>query len=433
MRSTLALLACLMAAVPAMAQEIIDLPGEDRWLAADFEEVYRVGSLDGPEWEQFGRIFDVAFDGAGNVYLLDIDAMTVLVVNREGGFVRTVGREGDGPGEFNFPRQLAVTEGGRVVVGDIPRHRAFQMYDSDGEFERNARVGDDLLAVMGRIYTDGDQGDAVVLSGHVIRIESMRPESAKHPPGKRPILRFVLGGDEVVTETVAYGWAPPPAEFKLRTASGRELVTGETTPPPRTFDPGLFAGSLPGGGVVFSDSSAYAIKVVEADGTVSRILSRPFQPERVTDRILKAEIEHQLEEYTRRLEVTGQRIKLVMNARTGEVGAGSLDGWMREAAIRSTRTILEVMPVADEVPVVLDLRTTWDGEIWVRRRDDDLLSEGPIDVLSPDGRYLGSFPSDTAMPTAFGPEGLVAFVDTDEIGVYTVVVRRVTRERNQLN
>ena len=185
--------------------------------------------------------------------------------------------------------------------------------------------------------------------------------------------------------------------------------------------------------MVFSDSSAYAIKVVEADGTVSRILSRPFQPERVTDRILKAEIEHQLEEYTRRLEVTGQRIKLVMNARTGEVGAGSLDGWMREAAIRSTRTILEVMPVADEVPVVLDLRTTWDGEIWVRRRDDDLLSEGPIDVLSPDGRYLGSFPSDTAMPTAFGPEGLVAFVDTDEIGVYTVVVRRVTRERNQLN
>ena len=221
-----------------MAQEIIDLPGEDRWLAADFEEVYRVGSLDGPEWEQFGRIFDVAFDGAGNVYLLDIDAMTVLVVNREGGFVRTVGREGDGPGEFNFPRQLAVTEGGRVVVGDIPRHRAFQMYDSDGEFERNARVGDDLLAVMGRIYTDGDQGDAVVLSGHVIRIESMRPESAKHPPGKRPILRFVLGGDEVVTETVAYGWAPP------QPSSNCGLRVGGSSLPERPRP--LHAPSIPG-------------------------------------------------------------------------------------------------------------------------------------------------------------------------------------------
>ena len=420
-----------MAAAPSAAQEIIQLPGEDRWLEADFEELFGVGSLDGPDWEQFGRIPDVAFDGAGDVYLLDIDAMTVLVVNREGGFVRTVGREGDGPGEFNFPRQLAVTEDGRVVVGDVPRHRAFQMYHSDGEFDRNARVGDDLLAIMGRIYTDGGQGDAVVLSGHLVRIESMRPASAKHPLGKRPILRLVLDGGEVVAETVAYGWAPP--SIGSLQVFGRDLLLDGQTPPPRTFDPELLVGPLPGGGVVFSDSSAYAIKVVEADGTVSRILSRPFQPERVTDHILEAEIERQLEEYTRRLEVTGQRTKLVMNARTGEVGAGALDDWMREAAITSTRTILEAMPVADEVPVVLDLRTTWDGEIWVRRRDDDLLSEGPIDVLSSDGRYLGSFPSDTAMPIAFGPEGLVAFVETDEIGMQTVVVRRVTLERNQLN
>ena len=34
-------------AVPLAAQEVIELPGEDRFLDADFEEVYRVGGVDG--------------------------------------------------------------------------------------------------------------------------------------------------------------------------------------------------------------------------------------------------------------------------------------------------------------------------------------------------------------------------------------------------
>ena len=97
-----------------------------------------------------------------------------------------------------------------------------------------------------------------------------------------------------------------------------------------------------------------------------------------------------------------------------------------EGLKRSRRAYLEALPFADEVPVVLDLRTTWDGQTWVRRRGKDLLSDGPIDVLTMDGRYLGSYPADTAMPVAFGPEGLLAFVEIDEIGLNTVVVKRLT-------
>ena len=71
--------------------------------------------------------------------------------------------------------------------------------------------------------------------------------------------------------------------------------------------------------------------------------------------------------------------------------------------------------------------------IWVQRRGDEPVSDGPIAVLTMDGRYLGSYPSGTIMPDAFGPGGLVAFMEADELGLQTVVVRRVTRERNQLN
>ena len=58
-------------AAPLAAQEVIELPGEDRLLDADFEEIYRLGSVDGGGWDTFGSVEDLGFDGAGNLYILD--------------------------------------------------------------------------------------------------------------------------------------------------------------------------------------------------------------------------------------------------------------------------------------------------------------------------------------------------------------------------
>ncbi len=416
--------------VPVHAQQIIQLPAEDRWLDADFEEVYRVGSIEGPEWQYFGRIIDAAFDGAGNLYLLDIDALTVVVVDPAGDLERTIGQSGNGPGEFDFPRHLAVMKDGRVVVSDVPRHRAFQMYESDGTFDRNVRVGDDLLGIAGDIYPGGGQGDAVVLSGYLASIESMRPANLEPPPGRRPILRFGLEGDQVVREAIIWAWAPPSAgvvEFRL---GGRTISTEGQAPPPRTFDPPLLVGVLPGGGVAFSDSSAYAIKILDPDGAVFRVLARPLHPVPVTDRLIDAEIQRQLDEEAAMAEADANRPRTIMNARTGETVQGTLSREMRESAMRSRRVFLEALPVADEVPVVRDLRTTWDREIWVRRRGDDLLSDGPIDVVTPEGHYLGSYPGTAPMPDAFGPNGLVAFLETGALGESIVVVRRIPASSN---
>lgn len=73
--------------------------------------------------------------------------------------------------------------------------------------------------------------------------------------------------------------------------------------------------------------------------------------------------------------------------------------------------------------------TSWEGTIWVRRRGEGPAGDGPIDLLTADGRYLDPLPADaTAMPRAFGPEGLVAFVERDELDVPTVVVKRLPPE-----
>ena len=326
-------------AAPAAAQELIELPAEDRRLDPGFEEVFRAGGIDGEPWEQFGRIQDADFDRAGNLYLLDSDVSTVVVVDREGSFVRTIGRSGDGPGEFDFPRWLAVMEDGRIVVGDVPRHRAFQIYNSDGSFDRGVRVGNDLLAVADRIHGGRD---GIVLTGvGLARIEEMIPEDERDPPGKRRILRAGLDGDEVALETVFHAWSlPPVGELTLR-IGGREIPMGGVTPPPRTFGPPLIVGTLPQGGLAFSDSSAYVIKVLDADGTLVRILSRPLHPVPVTDRIVETEFERRVEEAIAGFEARGQGNRIIQNATTGR-DHGGIAGHGREHARRD--------PVVDPGP-----------------------------------------------------------------------------------
>lgn len=79
-----------------------------------------------------------------------------------------------------------------------------------------------------------------------------------------------------------------------------------------------------------------------------------------------------------------------------------------------------------EIRVLRGLRTTWDGSFWVQRRGEEPWdNHGPIDVLGSDGEYRGTFAAGALMPMAFGPAGLVAYLDKDELDLWTIVVKRL--------
>jgi hypothetical protein len=87
---------------------------------------------------------------------------------------------------------------------------------------------------------------------------------------------------------------------------------------------------------------------------------------------------------------------------------------------------LEQMQFYPELPVLMNLATGWSGKIWAVRRGQQPTEPGPIDVLTPAGQYVGTFAvGSTALPSAFGPDGLAAFVERDEFDVPTVVVKRL--------
>ena len=381
----------------AFAQEIIELPGEDRWLEADFEEVYRVGVAAGEAWQEFGTIRQVAFDAAGNLYVLDSLAGRIVVVAPDGGLLREFGRLGEGPGEFRTPTAMAVMSDGRVVVANLG-HQAYQIFDTSGEYVRQVRMDGEGRHLVPWMFPERD-GEAVVVGSQLAGFFFSGGRLGNIGPPARLVQRWSFAGEELARETIAQGWEPPRGDENRRLA----------------FEPELEVDVLPGGGFAYSDSSAYEINVASFESGVSRILTRPLPPEPVTERMERAE-------RNRRLQEAGQGSVIRTPGGVSVTGGGGGD---------RARERIETLEFFGEVPIIRRLRTTWGGRIWVLRRGDEPDSDGPIDILAPDGRYIGSYRTGAVqLPDALGPGGLAAFIERDDLDVQTVVVKRLPRTVN---
>jgi hypothetical protein len=79
-------------------------------------EAWRLGGDTDNEDEFFGVISDIDIADNGDVYLLDSQLNEVKIFNKDGEFVRVIGREGEGPGEFRNPVSMFFTKDGKVAV-----------------------------------------------------------------------------------------------------------------------------------------------------------------------------------------------------------------------------------------------------------------------------------------------------------------------------
>ena len=415
-------LACIATAGSATSQE------RDRPLAAGFEEVYRVGGVAAPDWAQLTDPLEMAFDGSGNLFVLDIGADEIVVIGPGGELMRTIGRAGEGPGEFQIASDMVVWRDGRVAVAD-GGHNAYQVFSPAGELEHFVGMGggDNPMAAMTTLRTDirgTPDGGALVaqgmpeiiggMSGMLAEMMGAEAEDGERVDD-RGLERLDLSGDVVVAEPILRGWSPPsePAEElslddMMDPSAVITLMMGQLT----LYKPALLWDLLPDGTIAYSDSSAYAIKLLGTDGATTTVLRRPLHPETVTPRIRAATIERQIEEMQEEIE-------------SGPAMARGMLAMLPGDPMEAMREGVESAPFFDEIPVVRAVRATWNGSLWIQRRGDEPWDDsGPIDVFGADGRYLGTFSEEqTEMPSAFGPDGRVAFVEKDEFDVPTIVVK----------
>ena len=87
---------------------------------------------EGPD--TFGGPCDVAVAANGDIFVADGHQNSrVVKFDKEGNFIKTWGKRGAGPGEFNLPHTIVIDSRGRVLVGDRSNNR-IQIFDQDGNF-----------------------------------------------------------------------------------------------------------------------------------------------------------------------------------------------------------------------------------------------------------------------------------------------------------
>jgi DNA-binding beta-propeller fold protein YncE len=104
--------------------------------------------------------------GTGLLYVADTHTHRVLGFRPDGTLQGRIGRRGNGPGEFNFPTNIAVTPDGRLLVSDSMNFR-IQILEPDGRFVsafgRHGNALGDLARPKG-VAADSD-GNIYVVEG----------------------------------------------------------------------------------------------------------------------------------------------------------------------------------------------------------------------------------------------------------------------------
>ena len=373
-------------------------------IAAATEEVFVAGGgASGEQWALFSRISALAFTMSRDLALLDAGRKRIVVVASDGSLRREIPRPGEGSAGLETPTSLVATDDGRLLAWDLG-HRAFLVFDTAG-------------AMTGRIQVESSGLGSLNGFGRVLRAlpdgRMLATGRSGGGPG-RPIEAYSSDG---VRQTLYTAWEMPQTTDHASSDGthadgdlGVGMRVGMREPP--EFAPSLLVDVLPDGRVAVVDSVDYRVKLVSVSRVVEGTLERPIPPFEVTPEIRRAERSRMAEVVrNRRISVTGPGMSPEIREAIGrQILAGAMDR----------------MTFADQIPVVSAMAVDSEGRVWVARSASDGHSEGPTDIFGADGRYVGTLAANgVRIPAAFGPGGLMAYVERDESGLPIVRVVRL--------
>ncbi|MDE0358573.1 MAG: 6-bladed beta-propeller [Gammaproteobacteria bacterium] len=349
-----------------------------------------IGWLDGPEEYLFGSIRSIAVADDGTVFVLDLQAQHVRVFDSLGVYVETLGRRGEGPGEFSEAEAIAVLPDGRLAVRDPENQRVTVFGRGQGEVAEWGYTGS--IQTLSPLYTD-TRGRTWLLAGDLDRVDALVMEI------------LLLGPDGTHLDTIPTPSSDHEVPVVRAEAPGLRMTYGVP------FAPRFHWTVHPSGHFLTGLSSDYRIELAQDEG-VLRI-------ERSQDPVPASDAERA---YQR--DVTVGRIRW------------SLPDWEWDGPA-----------IPEHKPFFRALLTGRDGRIWVQLSTEgrpvenahhDLDDPGSFrvtweeeiryDVFEPDGTYLG---------VVVTPEGFSGFpapvfsgdrvwaVTEDDQGVERVVRYRI--------
>ena len=334
-----------------------------------------IGLAEGPEEFLFERIVSVARDEDANLVVADAGWFQIRVFDAAGDHVRTMGGQGEGPGDFAALGGAWPRAGGGVIAVDSFLQRVSK-YGPTGELERVAKLRDAGSPLTFRSW--GLAGPESLL-GSVTHPSS--PGLARGETARSPVNLVRHGLDGAIIDTVS-----------------------------------RFPGEAGG--------------VAAADGAVFHMMSLPFSAAPAAAGSADAVATTGGETYEILLFDLGGSLRRIARlavpppGRTGE-------HLMAVVPDDRMRALYEQLPLPAALPGYVKLVFADTGELWAQR----YLAPGtPLsrwDVFHPDGQYLGRVEIPASFRLHAVSDGQLLGVQKDELEVERVQVRDLIRDGAQ--
>ncbi|MBM3310700.1 MAG: 6-bladed beta-propeller [Candidatus Aminicenantes bacterium] len=124
-------------------------------LNIDLKLMQTIGDIDAEnEGFAFNIPSDVVIDAGQNIYILDSGNHRIQKFDFKGEFIGTIGRKGQGPGEFDYPRSIDIDGDGNLLVCDSGLRKAIFL-DSRGREKHSLRFPKETITQI-RYLRSGD-------------------------------------------------------------------------------------------------------------------------------------------------------------------------------------------------------------------------------------------------------------------------------------
>lgn len=331
--------------------------------------LFEAGALGNPDELDLYNVRDMVRLGDGTTVVANSGQLELVFLSSTGQVVAVAGGRGEGPGEFNHLGSLGLFRGDSVFAVDYARGRV-SVFDKKGDF------------------------------GRAILLHSLVPPGY-WPVGALPDGRFVVFSDDFM---IGGGVFPRDSTWLMIVDPDTEAAdTVGRFPKSYAGDP---PGSMALGPLAimamgrdhfyWGRGDAFEFHQFDLDGTLNRLISKDWEPYRVTDRSWRRSGE--------------ARIESLRKSRTA-----NLDDLIRRARQENER-----IEHAESLPAFVDAIVDSEGNLWVREYPLVGVRTAPWQVFSSSGTWLTT----VEVPDGFrlhaaGPDWVLG-IATDELDVEVV-------------
>lgn len=357
------------------------------WWRLDPTPVADIGGEDAGEEYTLYQVSAAVRLNDGRIVVANGGGADVRFYGPDGTHIRTIGRRGNGPGEFQRPGDIFVLPGDTLAITD-PFVRRISLFDMQGEYVRDMATspvtgGTSFFAPNDR-FADGTLVGTQSFSPDLSSKEVQRPEMvvvAMTPGGTRDTLLTVPGSEM---------WINVQGDASRGTDGIRSISVGR--PPFRKSTSLAYGDDV----IYVGTQDAPEVRIYDRDGSLRRIVRTGREMRPVTEGDLKAWIEFE----TADLEPAQQqaRRESILNGIPGEV-----------------------------VPPYGSVEVDREGNLWISDFDARVEPRGRWTVYDGEGRAIARI----QLPAGFRVQEIgadyVLGIERDELDVEHVRLYRLLR------